>query len=145
MNTITLPPKNREREIQRIVETARLIHPGKAVNVRFTIARPERSIPELRYLHAVPYAMLSEAMGFERDEIAEYLLGMYFGWKKKRLPGGRVSETPLRTTTKDEEGNRDVLSGEAFWAYINWIQRVGARHGLVIPDPSKEYGIGEKG
>lgn len=131
--------------IEQLAILAEHYEAGKPVNVRLTIARPERSIPELRYLHAVPYAMLSEAMGFERDEIAEYLLGMYFGWKNKRLPGGRVSETPLRTTTKDEEGNRDVLSGEAFWAYINWIQRVGARHGLVIPDPSKEYGIGDKG
>lgn len=141
-NTITLPPKDREREIQRIVDTARLIHPGRAVNVRFTIARPERSIPELRYLHGVPYKMLADAMGFEPNEIAEYLLGCFYGWKEKKLPGGRVDSKPLRTTTKDEEGNRDVISGEEFWRYVSWIQRVGARHGLVIPDPDKSYGIG---
>lgn len=140
-NTITLPPKDREREIERVISTARLIHPGKAVNVRFTIARPERSIPELRYLHGVPYKMLSEAMGFEPDEISEYLCGCFWGWKSKKLPGGRVTESPIRTTTKDAEGNRDVISGEEFWRYVNWIQRVGARHGIIIPDPEKEYGV----
>lgn len=140
-NTITLPPKNRDKEIERVLSAARLIHPGKVVNVRFTIARPERSIPELRYLHGVPYKMLSEAMGYEPDEISEYLCGCFYGWKSKKLPGGRVTESPIRTTTKDAEGNRDVISGEEFWRYVNWIQRVGARHGIIIPDPEKEYGV----
>lgn len=140
-NTITLPPKEREREIARVVMLCRTFQIGKPVNIRFTIARPERSIPELRYLHGVPYKMLSEAMGYEPDEIAEYLLGQFYGWKEKKLPGGRVSESPIRTTTKDAEGNRDVISGEEFWRYVNWIQRVGARHGIIIPDPEKEYGV----
>lgn len=144
-NTITLPPKDREKEIERIVSTCRLIHPDRPVNVRFTIARPERSIPELRYLHGVPYRMLADAMGYEPDEIAEYLLGCFYGWKEKKLPGRRVDSKPLRTTTKDEEGNRDVISGEEFWRYVSWIQRVGARHGLIIPDPDKEYGVAKRG
>ncbi len=137
--TITLPPKDRDKEIERIVTTARLIHPGKPVNVRFTIARPERTIPQVAYLHAVCYAMLSEHTGYEKEEIEEYLLGSYFGWKEKKLPGGRVSSVPIRRTTTDEEGNRDVLEGRKFWDFVEWIQRVAARQGLVIPDPSKYY------
>jgi len=134
-----MPPKYREKEIERIVSTCRLIHPGKAVNVRFTIARPERTLPQVAYLHAVCYAMLSEHTGFEKDEIEEYLLGSYFGWIEKKLPGNRVSSVPIRRTTTDEEGNRDVLEGRKFWDFVEWIQRVAARQGLVIPDPSKEY------
>lgn len=137
--TITLPPKDRDKEIERIVTTARLIHPGKPVNVRFTIARPERTLPQVAYLHSVCYTMLSEHTGYEKDEIEEYLLGSYFGWKDKKLPGGRVSSVPIRRTTTDEEGNRDVLEGRKFWDFVEWIQRVAARQGLVIPDPSKDY------
>ena len=143
-NTVTLPPKDREREIQRIVDTARLIHPGRAVNVRFTIARPERTLPQVAYLHAVCYAMLSEHTGYEKEEIEEYLLGAYFGWKEKKLPGGRVSSVPIRRTTTDEEGNRDVLDGEKFFKFVEWIQRVGARQGCIIPDPSKDYKLERK-
>lgn len=138
-NTITLPPKNRDKEIERVISTARLIHPGKAVNVRFTIARTERTLPQVAYLHGVCYAMLSEHTGYEKDEIEEYLLGAYFGWKEKKLPGGRVSSVPIRRTTTDEEGNRDVLEGRKFWDFVEWIQRVGARQGLVIPDPDPNY------
>ena len=137
--TITLPPKDRDKEIERIVTTARLIHPGKPVNVRFTIARPERTLPQVAYLHAVCYTMLSEHTGYEKDEIEEYLLGAYFGWKEKKLPGNRVSSVPIRRTTTDEEGNRDVLEGRKFWDFVEWIQRVGARQGLVIPDPDPSY------
>ena len=140
-NVITLPPKNREREIERIVMLCNTFQPGKPVNVKFTIARPERSIPELRYLHGVPYRMLADAMGYEPDEIAEYLLGCFYGWKEKKLPGGRVESKPLRTTAKDEEGNRDVISGEEFWRYVSWIQRVAARHGVIVPDPDPSHGI----
>lgn len=139
MNTITLPPKDRDKEIERIVKTARLIHPGKPVNVRFTIARPERTLPQVAYLHSVCYTMLSDHTGYEKDEIEEYLLGSWFGWKEKKLPGGRVSSVPIRRTTTDEEGNRDVLEGRKFWDFVEWIQRVAARQGLLIPDPSKDY------
>lgn len=83
--------------------------------------------------------MLSEHTGFEKEEIEEYLLGSYFGWVEKKLPGNRVSSIPIRRTTTDEEGNRDVLEGRKFWDFVEWIQRVAARQGLIIPDPSKDY------
>ena len=139
MLTLTLPPKNRESVITKVIDACNKIYAGKAVNVKFTIARPERTLPQVAYLHAVCYAMLSEHTGYERDEIEEYLLGAYFGWKEKKLPGGRVSSVPIRRTTTDEEGNRDVLEGRKFWDFVEWIQRVAARQGLVIPDPSKDY------
>lgn len=139
MLTLTLPPKNRESVITKVIDACNKIYAGKAVNVKFTIARPERTIPQVAYLHAVCYTMLSEHTGYEKDEIEEYLLGSYFGWKEKKLPGGRVSSVPIRRTTTDEEGNRDVLDGEKFFKFVEWIQRVGARQGLVIPDPSKDY------
>lgn len=137
----TLPPNDREAAIAALLPVLRLFEEGKPINVKISIARPERSVPELRYLWSVPYAMLGEAMGFDPEDISEYLCGCFFGWKPKGLPGGREMQVPLRTTTTDEDGNRDVISGEKFWKYVEWIQRVGARHGLVIPDPDKNYKI----
>lgn len=144
-NVITLPPKEREREIERVVMLCRTFQIGKPVNIKFTIARPERTLPQVAYLHGVCYAMLSEHTGYEKDEIEEYLLGAYFGWKEKKLPGGRVSSVPIRRTTIDEEGNRDVLDGEKFFKFVEWIQRVAARQGVIIPEPNKEYGIEKRG
>lgn len=140
-NVITLPPKDRDEAIQRVAETLRFFHLGKPVNVKITIARPERTVPQLRYLWGVPYRMLADAFGFEPEEISEYLCGSYWGWKPKRLPGGRSHEVPIRTTTEDADGNRDVIDGKEFWDYVEWIQRVGARQGMVIPDPDPNYKI----
>lgn len=139
MKVVTLPPTNRSRDIELLSILAESIYPGQPVNVRFTVARPERTVPQVAYLQGVCYEMLSEATGYEKDEIEEYLLGSYFGWKGKKLPGGRSSEVPIRRTTTDEEGNRDVLEGRKFWDYVSWIQRVAARKGLIIPDPCKSY------
>ena len=138
-NVITLPPKDREATIRRVAEVLRFFQLGKPVNVKMTIARPERTPPQLRYLWGVPYRILADRFGYEPDEISEYLCGQYWGWKPKKLPGGRVQEVPIRTTTVDEDGNRDVIDGKAFWDYVEWIQRVGARQGVVIPDPDPNY------
>lgn len=140
-NIITLPPKDRDAVIARIAETLRFFQLGKPVNVKMTIARPERTLPQLRYLWGVPYKMLAEHFGYEREEISEYLCGSFWGWKPKKLPGGRSHDVPIRTTTEDEDGNRDVIDGQAFWDYVEWIQRVGARQGIVIPDPDPNYKI----
>lgn len=137
----TLPPKDRDAAIQKLLPVLRLYEEGKPVNVKVSIARPERTIPQLRYLRGVPYEMLSQHTGYEPDDISEYLCGEYWGWKEKKLPGGRVQKVPMRTTTTDEDGNRDVIDGDVFWEYVEWIQRVGARQGLVIPDPDPNYKI----
>ena len=141
-NVITLPPKDREEAIERVAQTLRFFQLGKPVNVKMTIARPERTPPQLRYLWGVAYKMLADKFDFEPEEISEYLCGNFFGWRVKKLPGGRSQEVPMRTTTVDEDGNPDVIDGKRFWEYVEWIQRVGARQGVVIPDPDPEYKIG---
>lgn len=140
-NIVTLPPTDRQESVDRLIPILMLFQHGKPVNVKMTIARPERTPPQLRYLWGVPYKMLSEALGFEPEEISEYLCGQYWGWKPKDLPGGRKREEPIRTTTEDEDGNRDVIDGQAFWDYVEWIQRGAARKGIVIPDPDPNYKI----
>ncbi|WP_286075671.1 hypothetical protein [Stenotrophomonas sp. 59] len=138
---ITLPPNGRESAIKNLSEMLRFYSAGKPVNVKISIARPERTPPQCAYLWAVVYPLLADAKGYERDDVHEYLLGCHFGWREKRLPGGRVEQVPIRTTTTDEHGNRDVLEGRAFWDYVEFCQRVGARAGVFIPDPDPSYNL----
>ncbi|HEY5851974.1 MAG TPA: hypothetical protein VIT62_14565 [Lysobacter sp.] len=137
----TLPPKDRDDAINKLLPVLRMYQEGKPINVKVSIARPERTIPQLRYLRGVAYQMLADHFGYENDEISEYLCGTHWGWKPKKLPGGRTVDVPIRTTTEDEDGNRDVIDGDVFWKYVEWIQRVGARQGIVIPDPDPNYKI----
>ena len=137
-NVYTLPPKGREAAIARLVPILSVFQAGKPVNVKLTIARPERTPPQLRYLWGVPIKMLAEHGGYEPEEVHEYLCGSFWGWRDRKLPGGRMDQKPIRTTTVDADGNRDVIDGDEFWKYVEFIQRVGARAGVVIPDPQPE-------
>lgn len=134
-NVYTLPPKDREAAIARLVPILSVFQAGKPVNVKLTIARPERTPPQLRYLRGVVVPMLADHGGYEREDVYEYLLGHHFGWKEKRLPGNRTEQVPIRSTTVDENGNRDVIDGNDFWDFVEFCQRLGARAGVVIPDP----------
>jgi len=97
--------------------------------------RNSRSTQQCRYLNGVAFALLSEATGYERDDIAEYMNGTYFGWRDKLLPGKRETKVPVRTTTTDENGKRSVLDKMAFSDYVAFVQRFAAKHGVFIPDP----------
>lgn len=131
----TLPPKDRADAIAKLVPVLELFAEGKPVNVKVSVARATRSTEQNAYLWSVPYRLLSEATGYEPEDMHEYLLGSFFGWKEKRLPGQRTAQVPIRTTTTDEHGNPDTLDGDEFWRFVEFIQRVGARQGVVIPDP----------
>lgn len=138
---ITLPPTNRMKDIPRLLARIESYMPGKPINVKISIARPERTPPQLRYLWGVAIPLLANHAGYERDDVHEYLCGLFWGWKQKRKPGGKLEDVPIRTTTVDADGNRDVIDGEEFWRYVEFIQRFGARIGVVIPDPDPNYKI----
>lgn len=52
-NVITLPPKGRERDVERVLRFLLNAHLGKPINVKVTVARPERSGPQNKYLWGV--------------------------------------------------------------------------------------------
>lgn len=98
-----------------------------------------RSNDQCRYLNGVVYATIGAALGFDRDDISEYLCGQFFGWKVKPLPGGRSDEVPVRTTTTDADGKRSVLSVEEFAEYVEFCQRFAAENGIFVPDPESDF------
>lgn len=101
----------------------------------------ERTLQQNRYLNGIAYKMIGEVTGYERAEIHEYFLGLFFGWRQKKVPRKPsnprgLESVPVRTTTTDETGKRQVLSTEDFWKYVEFLQRFAAeRLHLVIPDP----------
>lgn len=139
-------PKNRS---QRSLEHAQIVlsklDPEQAWKITAEPVRNMRSHSQNAYLWAVPYKLISEATGYESEEVHEYMLGRFFGWKDKRVPKTPrnpegVESVPVRTTTTDEHGKRSVLSVEVFSDYVAFIQRFGAmKLGLVIPDPDPMF------
>jgi hypothetical protein len=143
--TIILPKlMRRDGVFARLAAILRALPLDRPWKIVISEAKPSRSLAQNAYLHGVAYKMLSDFTGYEPEEIASYLLGRYFGWKDKRVPKTPrnpegMESVPIRTTTTDAEGRRSVLGKLEFAEYVAWIQRFGAKHGVVIPDPDPEY------
>lgn len=135
-------PKGRS---PRYIELAQLaianLDPDEAWKITAEPVKPTRSNSFNAYLWAVPYKLISEATGYEVEEVHEYFLGRHFGWVDKKVPKtprnpSGVESVPVRTTTTDQHGKRSVLTHEQFSEYVAFIQRFAAiKLNLVIPDP----------
>lgn len=144
MNEIILTPHRSEHEIARVAAFIKHCMPGKRLRITVQAAVKERTSPQCRYLNGVAYKIVSEATGYERDEVSEWCCGTYFGWKQVKCPKSPsnpegVKDVPLRTTTRNADGKREVLPWDQFAEYVAWMQRFFAQKGLFIPDPDQEY------
>jgi len=102
--------------------------------------RPHRSNDQNAYLWGVCYKAISDAIGYEPAEVHEFLLGTHMGWKDKRVPKKPsnpegIESVPIRTTTHNADGNKDVLNKQDFSDYIAFVQRFAASKGVFIADP----------
>jgi hypothetical protein len=112
--------------------------------VRVREKRSARSDDQNRYLNGCAYKLIGEAIGYERDDVSEFLCGAYFGWREKRVPKKPscpegIESVPIRTTTTDETGRRDVLTWDQFADFVAFVQRFAAKKGIHIPDPDPNW------
>lgn len=100
-----------------------------------------RSNEQNSLLFGVVYPPIAEAMGYEVDGdngIHAFMCGTFFGWvdrpvpKTPRNPEG-VASFPRRTTTRDENGKRDVLKADDFSKFLDTVGRIAAKAGVFIP------------
>jgi hypothetical protein len=130
----------RDGAIERIGKILAQLDRNSAWRVEIREHRPVRSNAQNAYLNGICYKLIGDAVGYEREEVSEYLLGQYFGWKDKRVPRKPSNPTgiesvPVRTTTTDAEGRPAVLTKAEFSDYIAFVQRFAAGKGVFIPDP----------
>jgi len=145
MPTLTLPKGERKRVMPKAIALLESLDEETAWKLTIEPARQTRSLSQNAYLWAVPIKMISEVTGYEAEEVHEYLCGQYWGWKDKRVPKTPrnpkgVESVPVRTTTRNAEGERDVLKANDFSDYVGFIQRFAAQKlGINIPDPDPDY------
>lgn len=132
--------KQRARARERLLRIVDGFLPlNRAWAVEITPYVRERTNEQNKWLWGCAYKLLSDSTGYEVADIAEYLCGQFFGWKEKLVPGKRFVQVPRRTTTTDETGRRKVLTTAEFSEYKEFVQRFGAEHGVIIPDPDKDW------
>ena len=81
------------------------------------------------------YKPLMEWMG-EQGESAklrlhEYMCGEFFGTRRGKL--GQIM--PIRTTTHDQYGQRDVIDAKTFSEFYEMVRRIASENGVYVPDP----------
>lgn len=97
-----------------------------------------RSNEQNNLLFGVIYPPIAEAMGYSVEDVHEYACGSYFGWvdrkvpKTPRNPEG-VESVPFRSTTRDENGKRNVLDKQTFSKFVDHVERIAAKAGVFIP------------
>lgn len=140
MNHLILPAGR--KDASNAVRFLAALPTDKAWRVEVRENKQQRSDKQNRYLYGVCYKTLGDAIGYETEEVAEFLCGTYFGWADKRVPKKPsnpegLESVPIRTTTRDENGKRSVLDKQAFSDYVAFIQRFAAGKGIFIPDPEE--------
>lgn len=98
--------------------------------------RKSRSNDQNAMLWAM-YEPIADAMGFDRDDLHEWFCGKFWGWKDvkvprtPRSPEGYVS-VPVRTTTRGEDGRRNVIDAKTFSAFVDLVDRTAAQAGVYV-------------
>lgn len=98
-----------------------------------TIAKYEkpRSLGHNNYYFGFVCTPLAQFCGETPERTHEHLCGEYWGWVEKEFRGHKYRK-PRRTTTTNENGERDVLKGEPFQAFVHFAESVCAEMGVPI-------------
>jgi len=103
--------------------------------------KKNRSLAQNKSLFGVAYPPLMDHMGMrgenDRKDLHAYFCGEYFGWVDSAILGKR-KQRPRRTTTRNEEGKRDLLDTVAMADFYSFVQQRGAEHGVDVPDPERK-------
>lgn len=146
MKPVVLPPVHlgRDRVLRPLMDVIAAYQPKKPVRVEYKIAMPDKTPAQNRYLWAVPYTMLAEHTGMDKEELHEWNCGQQWGWTTKRVPRkpscpDGLESVPIRTTTENADGEPDPCSMEDMLELWARAQRLGATFDMVIPDPDPDY------
>lgn len=83
------------------------------------------------------YSPLAEHMGYDAEDIHEWMCGRMWGWKDVKVPKTPrnpegLASVPVRTTTRDENGKRSVLTTAEFSKFVDMVDRIAAQAGIFV-------------
>lgn len=100
-----------------------------------TDIKKHRTSLQNRALFGVAYKTLQQATGNDPDDLHAYFCGEFFGWHEYDVMCQR-RKRPIRTTTTNEQGERDVISTAQLSELYAFIQQRSAETvGVFVPDP----------
>ncbi len=123
-----------------VVACIRALPKDREWRVVVTRYKKPRSNPANAYYWGCVVAAMQEATGYATDDIHELMCGHAFGWVERRVPKSPrfpsgIECKPLRTTTRDADGNADVLEGQAFAEFVDKAIAFAVSKGIFVPGP----------
>ena len=130
-----------EQDRETVIEKIRRLNLDKQPwKIEARPYRKDRSAEQNAALWGVAYPPIMEATGLrgekDKEELHEYMCGEYFGWVEYSILGKRKVR-PRRTTTTNEDGNRDLLDTVVMADFYGFVQQRAAENGIYVPDPER--------
>jgi hypothetical protein len=119
-----------ERELERWIDFLR-VQP-LPFEVECKKWRKPRTLTANAYLWAYVYGPAKAVLGFSEEEWHEYWCIEYFGGVPYMRLDGTEGQRPKRTTTKNEQGDKDVLKGDQFNDFLTFVEEGFASRGVFI-------------
>lgn len=104
----------------------------------------KRSLDQNAATFGLAYKVIMEATGLEGEEDRKQLhrdfCKLFFG----EVDAGMGRTRPLRTTTKNERGEDDLIDTAEMAKFYNFIQRKAAEFGIDVPNPDPMWSQRER-
>lgn len=134
---IRIPAHNREPVLERIGKYLAVLPADKEYTVVVEPYKRTRSDSQNNALWGVAYKTIRDETGNDMDDLHDYFCGEFFGWVEKTVMG-QTKRSPRRTTTRDEEGKRSVMTTLEFSQFYEFVQQKAAEvAGVYVPDPNE--------
>lgn len=92
-----------------------------------------RSDKQRKALFGAAYRPLMEYMGLrgerDKEDLHAFFCGEYWGWHPV------LKNKPVRTTTRNERGEREEINTVDALEFYAFIQQRAAEQGVMVPDP----------
>lgn len=123
----------RERIVVNATEFLWRLPAGKSWQVEIRPYRKPRSDKQRKALFGAAYKPIMEYMGLrgeqDKNDLHAFFCGEYWGWHPQ------LRNKPIRTTTRNERGERDEISTREALDFYAFIQQRAAEQGVFVPDP----------
>lgn len=115
------------------------VETGKALDLSvrpWTKRRTDLQNRTLRYGEKI----VADELGYTTDEVHHEVCCLYFGSEQYKRIDGVTDKRPVRTTTTNEEGERDPISTRDCASMFDFLQGWAMNEfGIHIPDPDPNY------
>lgn len=127
---IILRGEAQKRRAIECIETAD-IDPAKPLAVTIEPHEEERSLNQNK-LYRAQLGEAAREVGYSPKEMHDALLGEYFGTKSVTV-GKTTIVSPLRRTTTNEDGKREVMTRKKWDAFYAWAMAfIATEYGVRI-------------